>query len=178
MKFYVYEHWRPDLDICFYVGKGQRRRGYRFKGRNSAYRKVLADLDAAGMCVEVRLVAGGLAEKEAFRIERERIAFWRAAGIPLTNRTDGGEGFSGFIRPKGIPVSEAAREKVSAARLGIKFTPEHRKKLSLKKIGRKRPPFTALTRARMAAASRQRERLKREKFGLAVTRWSRLKEEV
>ena len=19
--FYVYEHWRPDLDVCFYVGK-------------------------------------------------------------------------------------------------------------------------------------------------------------
>jgi hypothetical protein len=21
-SFYVYEHWRPDKDICFYVGEG------------------------------------------------------------------------------------------------------------------------------------------------------------
>jgi hypothetical protein len=23
----VYEHWRPDKDVCFYVGRGRKRRG-------------------------------------------------------------------------------------------------------------------------------------------------------
>ena len=22
-NYYVYEHWRPDKDVCFYVGKGK-----------------------------------------------------------------------------------------------------------------------------------------------------------
>jgi len=29
--YYVYEHWRPDKDICFYVGKGKGSRANSWK---------------------------------------------------------------------------------------------------------------------------------------------------
>jgi hypothetical protein len=49
-----------------------------------------------GMAVEVRMVATGLDEETAFDIEKQRIAFWREAGVDLANRTNGGEGTSGL----------------------------------------------------------------------------------
>lgn len=176
MPFYVYEHWRPDQDLCFYVGKGNGRRAQRIERRNADHSSVVAALAEIGMCVEVRMVASNISEDEAFRIERVRIAFWRSAGIALTNKTAGGEGFSGFVRPFGIPLSESARQKVSDARKGMKFTAEHRAKLSAKKIGRPRPPFTDLTRAKMRAAAAAREDAKRERFGDHVRRGSKIKE--
>src|SRR5258706_14477107 len=92
--FYVYEHWRPDKDICFYVGKGHGRRAYRLdRGeRNIHYNRVAKKLATLGMYIEVRLVAFGLNEVEAFSLERERIAFWKQEKIKLTNMSDGVEG--------------------------------------------------------------------------------------
>lgn len=119
-EFYVYEHWRPDTDICFYVGKGKRRRALNLGHRNAEHGKIIAELGNKGMCAEVRMFASGLEEHDAFKIERSRIQFWRGLGVELSNRTDGGEGYSGFIRPLGIKVSEAAKLKMSAARKRIK----------------------------------------------------------
>jgi hypothetical protein len=174
--FYVYEHWRPDRDVCFYVGKGKGPRARNFGKRNPVYGTVIAELAALGMCVEVRMVASGLTEAEAFDVERARIKFWRSVGIELTNRTDGGDGRSGFIRPLGIRLSEAAKIKVSEARKGMKFSDEHCERLSRQKIGRPRKPFTEATIAKMRLASLLREAAKREKFGSKVRRTSRLKE--
>jgi hypothetical protein len=173
--FYVYEHWRPDRDLCFYVGKGKGPRSRNFRDRNSRYKQVLDELSAQGMCVEVRMVASGLTESQAFRLERDRIKFWRGRGIDLANRTDGGEGFSGFVRPLGIKLSEEARAKLSAARKGMVFTPEHRAKLSAKKIGKPRPPFTDATREKMRAAAARREAEKRRLYGTNVRRDSVVK---
>jgi hypothetical protein len=174
--FYVYEHWRPDLDICFYVGKGKKNRAWMVRGRNNIlHRKIVDALSAQGMCVEVRMVASGLTEPEAFRLERERVQFWRGINIDLANRTDGGEGHSGFIRPKGILLSVETKRKMSESRKGIKFTDEHRAKLSAKKLGRPRPPFTEATKAKMREASSAREDAKRTKFGTEVRRNSRIK---
>jgi hypothetical protein len=36
-KFYVYEHWRPDKDVCFYVGKGHGRRAYKTAGKGLSF---------------------------------------------------------------------------------------------------------------------------------------------
>lgn len=176
MKFYVYEHWRPDLDLCFYVGKGKGRRAVNIGHRNREHAKVVAELAAQGMCVEVRMFASDLAEDDAFFIEVERIRFWRSIGVVLANFTDGGEGFSGFVRPRGIKGSPESRAKLSASRMGIQFTPEHRAKLAAKKLGKARPPFTEETRAKMRAASAIREAAKREKFGDKVRRTSRIRE--
>ncbi len=109
--FYVYEHWRPDKDVCFWVGKGTGDRAYRFK-RNVSYDCIVKILADAGMCVEVRLVQSGLTEFESLKIECERITFWRSAGITLTNRVDGGRG------NRGLFVSKETRQKLRDANLG------------------------------------------------------------
>lgn len=95
-KFYVYEHWRPDTGRCFYVGKGKNDRAYRLSYRNRYHRAISAKLVKLGMEVEIRIVARGLGENEAFALEMERIAFWRMVGIPLVNQTAGGDGIYGF----------------------------------------------------------------------------------
>lgn len=170
--FYVYEHWRPDTDLPFYIGKGQKNRAYRLN-RNADHRRIVDTLSAVGMCVEVRMVASTLSEHEAFKLEIERIAFWRARGVVLTNKTAGGDGSSGFVRPLGIRLSDEAKQKLSAARKGMKFSDEHRANLAARKIGVPRKPFTEETRRKMALASQRREQKKREIHGANVTRKSR-----
>lgn len=95
--FYVYEHWRPDRGECFYVGKGRGRRANELRNnRNRLHKFIQEKLSRLGTAVEVRIVADGLSESEAFALERERIALWRADGADLANWTDGGEGPSGY----------------------------------------------------------------------------------
>ena len=91
--FYVYEHWRPDIDVCFYVGKGHGVRSSDMRrSRNRHHIGIQKKLSALGMCVEIRMVADDLSEDEALKIECERIAFWVNAGIKLANQTAGGDG--------------------------------------------------------------------------------------
>lgn len=173
--FYVYEHWRPDKDVCFWVGKGKKRRAYKFK-RNSHYNNIVQKLCRMGMCVEVRLVKSGLTETQSLKLECERIRFWRDAGVELTNKTDGGEGFSGFVRPLGILGTKESRKKLSLARIGMKFSKEHKANLSKKKLGVPRKPFKMSTIRKMRKASRLREQRKRELYGDNVRQNSRIKE--
>ena len=117
--YYVYEHWRPDRDECFYIGKGKGGRSAQFRhGRNRHYRSVVAKLSGLGMCVEVRMVASGLTESEAFALEIERIAFWRSLEVGIVNLTNGGEG------PSGYKQTIAHREKNSQAAKAYLLTPE------------------------------------------------------
>lgn len=115
--FYVYEHWRPDKDICFWVGKGHGRRAYKFK-RNPHYNRIVKKLAKLGMCVEVRLVTSALSERDALNLEVQRIAFWRSANVVLANLTDGGEGCVGMKQ------SKKSRALLRAARLKQIFTPD------------------------------------------------------
>lgn len=131
--YYVYEHWRPDRDECFYVGKGKCGRAYKMRDRNLHHRAIVKKLCDLGMMVEVRMVASGLPEDDAFRIEQERISFWRSAGVDLANKTDGGEGVSG------LRMSDAAKAKMSAAKLGKKQTKEQIDRRIAPLIGRKQP---------------------------------------
>ena len=157
--FYVYEHWRPDTDVCFYVGKGRRKRAYGVSRKeNQHHQRVVAKLARAGLCVEVRLVSGALLENEAFALEIDRIAFWRAADVPLVNLTDGGEGASGCVRSaefrdnlrrlhKGKPkfklrgrvLSAEHRARISGGLKGRVVTPETRLKISAAQKGKPRP---------------------------------------
>jgi hypothetical protein len=138
MIFYVYEHWRPDLDVCFWVGKGHGNRAYDLR-RNFHYNNVVKKLSRLGMCVEVRLVQSGLAEDAAFALERERIAFWRSAGVQLANYTDGGEGVSGLRHSEA--TKQLIREKRAAQK--IAHSAETKKKIgtanSVALKGRKSP---------------------------------------
>ena len=61
------------------------------------------------MCIEVRMVASNLSETDALNLECERIAFWRATGTNLANKTAGGDGLrdpSPDVRAK---IAEGAR---------------------------------------------------------------------
>lgn len=121
--FYVYEHWRLDRDECFYVGKGKGNRAYSLKSRNKHHQAICAKLRRNGFAFEVRFVAVGIGEQEAFSIEKDRIKFWRETGIDLANVTDGGEGNSGTIR------SEELRRRISEANKGKKRSEETKRKL-------------------------------------------------
>jgi hypothetical protein len=107
-RFYVYEHWRLDRDECFYVGKGSGRRAYDMSCRNQHHKAIRSKLNRIGSAAEVRIVASGLSEEEAFKLEVERIEFWNAAGADLANRTYGGEG----VR---YPKSPEHRKKLADA---------------------------------------------------------------
>jgi len=157
--FYVYEHWRPDRGECFYVGKGRGNRANIMRRRNSHHTAIQLKLSRMGLCVEVKLVSTELTEMEAFALEKERIAFWRADGADLANFTDGGEGASGYrhsedtlallssikkgkkpspevvakraaaIKAKGHKRSDEWREARRAQFIGIPLKEEHKAKL-------------------------------------------------
>lgn len=127
--FYVYEHWRPDTDVCFWVGKGHGIRAYDFE-RNFHYNNVVKKLSRLGMCVEVRLVQSGMMEVAALALEIDRIAFWRTAGVKLTNYTAGGEGVSG------LKHSDETRLKIKAKRKKQKIvhSAETRRKIAASNV--------------------------------------------
>lgn len=152
MKFYVYEHWRLDKDECFYVGKGSNSRAYKRSGRNSHWTNIVNKLERIGSGYEVRLVATGLSEPEAFELERERISFWKDI-VDLANMSDGGEGLanpSEDVRLKisaahtGKIVSDKTRNKLSAARRLRVTKEETRIKLSAVRQGKKHSDETKI----------------------------------
>lgn len=128
--FYVYEHWRLDRDECFYVGKGRGGRAYSMKSRNRHHQAIVSKLRRIGSAFEVRIVAAGLTEANAFALEKERIKFWREAGIDLANVTIGGEGNAGTER------SPEVRLKLSLANKGKKRSEETRRLMSVVFKGR------------------------------------------
>ena len=112
MDFYVYEHWRSDKGVCFYVGKGNGDRAWRFK-RSRYYNNVVAKLLKNGHTVEVKILKEKMTEDEAFSLEMERICYWKSVGVRLTNLTDGGEGVRGKRHGR-IMKSVLARPEVKA----------------------------------------------------------------
>jgi hypothetical protein len=161
-RFYVYEHWRPDLDLCIWVGKGTGDRASRFK-RNADYNRIAAQLGEFGLSISVRIIANNLRELDALKLECERIAFWRASAVALTNRNDGGRGNRSMF------VSDETREKLRLQNLGKKHSAETRAKmsrsqmLSVRKVKGRSPGFVHSedTRAKMRLA-KQGQTLSRE----------------
>lgn len=102
--FYVYEHWRPDTNQCFYVGKGIRQRARKMLSRNKFHSAIQGKLKRNGLKVGVRIIRRGLTEDEAFALEMELIANWRAKGIELANVGCGGDGQTGLIAWNRSPI--------------------------------------------------------------------------
>lgn len=153
--FVVYEHWRPDRGECFYVGKGRRPRANLMCRRNIHHQNIQNKLQRMGLEVEIRLVATGLTEEEAFQFEIERIAFWQADGADLANKTSGGEGVSG------LAWTESQREKIIAALRTRKRAPmseEQKRHLSIINMGHKRTvigrKLSAETKAKIGASKK------------------------
>jgi hypothetical protein len=155
-KFYVYEHWRTDRGECFYVGKGHGRRAYDMRrGRNRWHKFLTAKLSALGTAVEIKIIAEGITEEEAFAKEIERIAFWKNDGADLVNLTNGGDG------PSGRKHTEEWKQANSERMKGRKPSAETKKKMSVaamgnkKSLGKKKPRELV---ERLAALSRGKKR--------------------
>lgn len=176
-EFYVYEHWRPDTGVCFYVGKGKDNRAYSMN-RKGWHSYIVAKLEGNGLRVEVRIVADGMSEQDAFDLERRRIAHHgrkdRGTGT-LVNSTDGGDGRAGWkASPETCAKIAAAltgntnfsgkicspehRAKISEAHAGKVLTEDHKRRISEAKTGCfgtfTGKSHSAESRAKMAAGSR------------------------
>lgn len=142
--FYTYIHRKADTGEVFYVGKGM---GYRHQDKNNRNKHWNNVVSKHGLVVEI--VRQFEIEADALSHERELIGFYRSCGTVLSNYTDGGEGQSG-ISPspetraklsaalkggtwtdkqrnafeasthKRGPISDAHKEKISAAKKGVK----------------------------------------------------------
>jgi hypothetical protein len=150
MKYYVYEHWRTDTDLCFYVGKGCGKRAYDMQKRYPRHKAIQKELEASGHAIEIRIVSSGLEEPDAYLIEAQRIVFWWKAGVPIINVE------------KRLPYKPEtiARMRQAAHRRGG-FPAAAREAQKKACTGRKRKPFTAETIRRMKLAALAREARKR-----------------
>lgn len=175
--FYVYEHWRPDKDVPFYVGKGHGPRANNLSHRKKHHKNIQTKLARLGMCVEVRLVAEGLVEMVALALEVERIALWRAAGVKLTNITEEGKGTVGVRHSPerrkqigdskrgnkyrlGAKLSDETKAKIGNAHRGRALSEAHKTAVSNAVSGEKNGFFgkshSDETRQKIAAANRRR----------------------
>jgi hypothetical protein len=137
--FYVYEHWRLDRDECFYVGKGCKNRAYSRSGRNTHWANIVAKLERTGSAFEVKFVKTGMTEDEAFSLEKQRILFWKDK-VDLSNKTDGGDGISGFVMPDEakIKMSKKAKGRIGVkSMLGRKHSEATKMKMRAAKLGKK-----------------------------------------
>lgn len=148
--YYVYTHYRPDKGVCFYVGKGKRRRAWNMHQRNPWHKAITSKLTSMGLCVDVRIIQDNMSHEDALALEAATIAHYGKAN--LTNLADGGCGPKGSKRtPEQIenirearrlyPLSDEAKRRIGASsklrknRLGQKASPETR--ASLREIGLK-----------------------------------------
>ena len=89
--FYTYAHYKPEGGL-FYIGKGKPRRAYSMDTRNDHWQNVVNKYGRP----HVELLASWDTEEEALDHERLLISCFRDMGVELTNKSDGGEGTSGF----------------------------------------------------------------------------------
>lgn len=93
----LYEHWRTDLNECFYVGiswQNPDTRPHELDNRSDDHIELQAQIKSARGSVEVRLVeCSQLTRKELCELEKMQIAYWKyLIGYRLVNGTLGGEG--------------------------------------------------------------------------------------
>ena len=141
MIYYTYAYLREDK-TPYYIGKG--------KG-NRAYRRSKTDIKPPKDKSRILILKKNLTEEEAFQHEIYMIAvFGRkdlGTGI-LHNRTDGGDGVSGWV------PSDETRRKMSEVNKGKTLSEETKRKISkASKGGTKKPPSEE-TRKKLSEANK------------------------
>ncbi|QIG68662.1 Seg-like homing endonuclease protein [Rhizobium phage RHph_TM3_3_14B] len=161
MEHYTYV-WRDSSGVPFYVGKGTGRRAWSTTQRSKEFKAV----QSQGGC-SVEIVDYFIHESQAHAHEVELIKLYgrREFGGSLVNKTDGGEGASGFVhtaetRAKisaslvgragimGRLHSEVTRRKIAEAKRGKPRSEETRAKLSAAASGK---TLSAETKAKMSS---------------------------
>lgn len=172
MRYYTYLHLRGDNKVPFYVGKGQKKRGWDRRQRNRHWRFIA---DKVGF--DVQVVKRFSEEARAHECERLLIKCYREVGVELANYTDGGEGASGHRasedtrrklsriskeRCRNHPRRDEWLAKISASRKGsnnrekgFRHKPETREKISAAMKGR---VFSDEHRQKLSAAKRARSK--------------------
>lgn len=117
--FYTYAHTKPDGTI-FYIGKGYGRRAWKTYGRNKHWKAIVEKYKN----FNVKILANWKTEKEAFQHEILLIDCFKQLNYSLANKTNGGEGSSGYkhlektkLKMKHV-TSDETKQKISIARKG------------------------------------------------------------
>lgn len=94
MSYVAYIHARPtteDASGIFYVGKGTEKRAHNFEPRNPHYANIVRKHNS--------VLVGAIecsSEQAAFELEMGLIVLLKKHGVNLANKTNGGEGMSGY----------------------------------------------------------------------------------
>ncbi len=130
----------PKTGQVRYIGKSDNpfarfyRHLLRSKAEDSYKARWIVSLQSAGLQPTMELLDEvPVSEWESW--EREYIRVFRAIRIPLTNTSEGGDGFRTILTPE-------IREKLGRGSRGKKFSAERSKALSMRQAGRKRPEST------------------------------------
>lgn len=148
---YVYRHIRLDKNEPFYIGIGsdaQYKRAYEKARRSQLWKRITKKSD---YCIDI--IADNVSVEFAKEKEIEFIKLYgridKNTGT-LCNMTDGGDGLYGYIftkehreklsiKAKQKILTEEQKDKLRKYRLGIKNSPEARRKISLANKNRKMP---------------------------------------
>lgn len=140
-QYYIYSYLREDHSP-YYIGKGSGKRAY-----TKGPKEVRPPRDKS----RVRILKADLTEEEAFLLEKLYILMFGridlGTGI-LRNKSDGGDGSSGYIvspeerkrrseRMKGVTRPRWIYDKIAASNTGKKASAETRAKISAIHKGRK-----------------------------------------
>lgn len=162
--FYVYGHFTKNTNELFYIGKGKGNRAYECNTSRSIWWHNIVKKHG----IVVKILHHNVTENEALLLETQLIKQYGRRDLKtgrLVNMTAGGEGSSGRI------LSIEAREKMSLAKMGKRYTEEHkqnmsnshknvsdesRKKMSEIKRGKKRKPFSQEHKRKISEAQKNR----------------------
>jgi hypothetical protein len=125
MSYYTYTHTRNDTGVVFYVGKGSGERAYSTLGRNTHWSRITAK---HGRTVHIEAMWN--AEEDAMAHEKSLIVHFKNMNVPLANKTEGGEGCSGYKHTSQSLI------KMSDWQIGKCKTNEHKAKISRSLTGR------------------------------------------
>ena len=126
---YVYVHLKADSGEPFYIGMGKTAGRIWNMDRRSKFHKNTVNKHG----VRAWGIANNLPWETAQWWEVRWIKALRDAGYELVNHTNGGDGINGHV------MSDLARAKMSAAKIGKKQSPEYIAKRVAPLIGRKQP---------------------------------------
>jgi hypothetical protein len=130
--FYTYAHYTPEGRL-FYIGKGTGYRAYSKYRKNQHWKNIVAKYGQP----KVEILANWSSEEEALNHEVLLIECFRDMGYKLCNKTNGGEGTSGYkYTPEQIETSRLAHRGYPAWNKGIPLSAETKQKLSQALIGK------------------------------------------